>query len=282
MLNSNKLTIKDFKFGVELELNLNSSSMKDSLKFETGWGCHGEHCGAEIVSPILIGWSGLLGVRRQLRHLWKWQKKIKFSDCGLHVHVDIQHFNLGQAKRLILLASRFDQTIFCMMDGPRWTNTYATRCAYSEKKIKTITSLNGLQNIQTNHRYAGLNMHAFSKHGTVEFRYAMGSADWQKIYSLISMYLRMIATAASEIEIPNVIKIPGIVGRHALPHITKNIKSLEKNRDTFFNLLQVKGEVRSHLTKMFDDNVKDISNSGKTEEQRTESFEKIKFSLKDK
>lgn len=170
-----------------------------------------------------------------------------------------------------------------MMDGPRWTNTYASRCSYDEKKIKTITSLAGLQDIQINGtRYAGLNMHAFSKHGTVEFRYAMGSADWQKIYSLTSMYLRMIAAATSKEEIPNVIKIKGILGRAALDNITKNIKSLEKNRDTFFDFLQIKGGVKSHLYKMFNDNVKDIGSYGNTPEQLTESFEKIKFSLKDK
>jgi len=280
----NKLEIKDFKFGIELESNINLYSMRDKLKFQTGWRCHEEHCGSEIVSPILVGWSGLLDVRRQIRSIWSVWNEIKFSDCGLHVHIDIQDFNLGQAKKLILIASRFDQTIFCMMDGTRWINTYAQRCSYKEKTIKTISGLKGLQGIQRHsQRYAGLNMHAFSKHGTVEFRYAMGSADWRKIYSLISMYLRMVAVAKSETPVPKVIKIEGVSGRHALPIIEANYKSLEKNKDTFFDFLQIKGGTRDVLSKMFMTNATDIKGrNGRTASQLTEQKQTIKFSLKDK
>ena len=120
---TNKLSIKDFKFGIELEANLDAWSMIDKMKYEPGWTSHDEHCGAEIVSPILRGYKGVMAVRRQIRHMWKWKKEIQFGDCGLHIHIDVQHFNLGQAKRLLLLASRFDQTLFCMMNGSRWKSS---------------------------------------------------------------------------------------------------------------------------------------------------------------
>ena len=198
-----KLSVSNFKFGVELESNISTYLLRDNTKFESGWRVHDEHCGSEIVSPILIGYKGLMSVRRQLRNIWRPRNKIKFGDSGLHVHVDIQHFNLGQAKNLILIASRFDQTIYCIMTGSRWSNQYARRCRYDEKRITGAKGLSDLQSLQNNReRYSGLNMHAFSKHGTVEFRYAMGSADWQKIYSLISMYLRMVAAAEIGLDIP--------------------------------------------------------------------------------
>ena len=276
---SDKILIKDFRFGIELESNLGLQSVNNNLKFESGWTAHGEHCGSEIVSPILHGYVGLMSVRRQLRNLWKWKDKIGFRHCGLHVHIDIQDFNLGQAKRLVLIASRFDETIFCLMHGCRWKNTYTRRCNYKEKSIKTIYSLYQLQELQADgDRYAGLNLHAFSKHGTVEFRYAMGSADWQKIYSLISLYLRMVGAAKLDIEIPETNPL-GILG--PLKKTKKNLKILEKNKDAFFDFLQTKGYVRGCLEKMFTTNVFDTTSANAmTSEQITEEKGKIKFSLK--
>lgn len=275
-----KLSISNFKFGIELESNTSTWAYKENTAFETGWRIHDEHCGSEIVSPILQGYKGLMSVRRQLRYIWKSRRKIKFGESGLHVHIDIQHFNLGQAKRLVLLASRFDQTIFCLMTGNRWNNQYARRCFYRESSIILAKGLSSLQSLQYGkERFSGLNLHAFSKHGTVEFRYATGSADWQKIYSLISMYLRMVAVAEIDTEIPT----PDIVakfdistsGTKGLKAASKHLPKLRENKDMFFDFLQLKGDTRKCLDKMFDTNVFDIK--GHPEE---ETRGKIKFSLK--
>jgi hypothetical protein len=277
-----KLSIRGFKFGVEIESNIDSYGIKKNLKFEPGWRHHNEHCGSEIVSPILYGYKGMMSLRTQLRHLWKWKNKIKFANCGLHVHVDIQNFNLGQAKRLVLLASRFDQTLFCMLDGCRWNNTYARRCVYDEKKVNEAKSLRDVQNMQANGRYSGLNLHAFSKHGTVEFRYAMGSADWRRIYSLTSLYLRMVASAASNMEIPvsNTVEKFG-PNSSGLKDAKKNLAILQENKETFFDFLQIRGETRKSLDIMFDANVLDTAGRQyKTADELTETRDKIKFSLK--
>ena len=274
-----KLSINNFKFGVELESNIPTRSIRKNTKFELDWRVHDEHCGSEIVSPVLKGYKGLMSVRRQLQNLWKKVDKIKFGNCGLHVHVDIQHFNLGQAKNLLLIASRFDQIIYCLMPGERWNNQFARRCAYSEKKIKKATGLGALQSLQKGHeRYSGLNLHAFSKHGTVEFRYAMGSADWQKIYSLISMYLRMVAAAEIGLDIPKPDVVKGFnssMSRSGIDNFKEFLPILTKNKDMFFDFLQLKGDARGCLSQMFDTNVFDIR-INRTEETK----EKMKFSLK--
>lgn len=258
--------------------------MSENMGFEPGWTCHDEHCGSEIVSPILVGYSGIMSVKRQLKHMWTWQKSIEFADCGLHVHVDIQHFTLGNAKRLLLIASRFDQTIYCMMDGPRWNNNYARRCIYDESKIKSAKTLIQLQSLQVNGRYYGSNLYAFSKHGTVEFRYAMGSANWEKIYSLISLYLRMVAVAQSDMEITKVNPVDSF--KELDSHLVKpkeNLIILRSNRDAFFDMLQLKGAIRESLAAMFDSNVLDTkSRANKSKEDLTENRDKIKFSLKRK
>ena len=282
MQSSNKLRINDFKFGIELESNLDAWKMVEKMEFEPGWKSHDEHCGSEIVSPILRGYAGILSVRRQIRHMWKWKKEIVFGDCGLHIHIDIQHFNLGQAKRLLLIASRFDQTLFCMMSGPRWNNNFSKRCSYSEAAINKATGLAALQLLQINGRYSGSNLYAFSKHGTIEFRYAMGTANWEKIYCLMSLYLRIVAVAESDIEIPfiNTVSNFGAINT-GLPNPKKSMVILKHNRDIFFDLLQLIGDTRKSLEAMFEKNALDTSRrSDKTKEQLTEKRDKIKFSLK--
>ncbi len=282
-MSSPKININGFKFGIELESNINTNRIKSALKLEEGWRCHYEHCGSEIVSPILYGYKGLMSVRRHLKKLWAWQKSIRFNDCGLHVHVDIQHFNFGQAKRLVLLASRFDQTLFSMMDGTRWNNNYARRCSYDEKKLNKIKTLYELQTIQKHgERYSGLNLHSFSKHGTAEFRYCTGSANWQKIYALISMYLRMVALSTTDIEIPKVEDIPEWTkDSKSLKNARVSLEALEVNRDIFFDILQLSGSTRDVLVAMFDENVFDITKT-KTNLQTTEQVGDVSFFLKEK
>lgn len=282
MQSSNKISIKNFKFGIELESNLRAYKMVSEMKFEPGWKSHGEHCGSEIVSPILYGYQGVMSVRRQLKHMWKWKEQIMFGDCGLHIHIDIQHFNLGQAKRLVLIASRFDQTLFCMMNGSRWNNNYSRRCGYNEKTIKSAKGLAALQRLQQHGRYCGTNLYAFSKHGTVEFRYAMGSANWEKVYSLLVLYLRMVAAAELTMEVPTVTPVANFGAQNTgLPSPKKSMAVLEKNRDIFFDFLQLKGHIRKSLELMFETNVLDTKGlNQKTTLEITEDRGDVKFSLK--
>ncbi len=277
-----KLNISKFKFGIELESNIDVDNVDETVTFEKGWWVKDEHCGSEIISPPLVGYKGLMSLRNQLRNLWKGRKSISFQDCGLHIHVDIQHFNMGDIKRLMLLANRFDQTIFCMMESTRWRNSYSRRIEYDEEKIRKATSLRQLQSIQYGgDRYAGLNLMAFPKHGTIEFRYLMGTADWQKIYSIISMYLRMVAFSRTRTEIPTVTpvnedraSIVWIKNKNAL------IPKLALNCTKFFNILQISGNTRDVLTDMFNTNAFDFSKKIRGRQRDTESQENIKFSLK--
>lgn len=236
-----KLLIRDFQFGVELESNLSNSKVINSLR--PTWRSHSEHCGSEVVSPKLKGAAGLLELRRQVKALCDIANSVGFRQCGLHVHVDINHFTLGDAKRLLILNSRFDRTIFAIMDGSRYKNKYTTRCSYPEEKIENCMSLEDLKRLQLRTRYAGTNFYAFTKHGTVEFRYAGGTFDWQKIYSLVSMYLRMVSLSCSMREIPQPTKCHD-----------ESFNTLESNINIFFDALQIRGHTRKILYNMFSAN----------------------------
>jgi hypothetical protein len=242
------LSISGFKFGVELESTLQNGSVEKYVRHKQGWKNHQEHCGSEVVSPILSGYAGMLELRRQIKALNKADaytvgkdKLLSFENCGLHVHVDVQDFTLGDAKRLLLIASRFDPIIYMLMDPCRRTNKYCNHCDYDEERIAAITNLAELQQIQKNQRYSGVNFWAFPKHGTVEFRYAMGTFHWPTIYGLVAMYLRMVALAKSMKPIPEQVK-----GRAR----DKN----KKNKEIFFDALELKGATRKVLDTLFANN----------------------------
>lgn len=265
------LSITEFRFGIELESTLHNTRIGKYVRTGQGWTHHAEHCGSEIVSPPLKGHAGLLELRRQIMALSKIEtdvigsksRELSFLNCGLHVHVDVQDYTLGDAKRLLLVASRFDSVIYALMDPCRRSNKYCNHCDYSEDRIEAIANVNDLQYIQKNQRYSGVNFYAFAKHGTVEFRYARGTFHWPTIYALVSMYLRMVALGKSWREIPKL-----YTGRAK--------DKLNRNKEIFFDALDIKREsgLRTALNAMFKKN---------STQATSNPVEKIEFvgSLKD-
>jgi hypothetical protein len=277
---SRNLHISSFKFGVEIELGLDEDEFENDVELPDGWISHDEHCGVEVVSPPLMGRKGLLSVRECIRRIWEQYDEISFDDCGLHVHVDIQHFRLGHAKRLLKLGSRFDEVIYSIMDAARYNNHFCRHVTYADEQIDKCYSLDDFFKLQKNERYSGINFFAFSKHGTVEFRYAKGTANWQTIYSLISMYLRMIAFAGSSLPLPTV-SLPALNG--AGPQYQEmKAKQIGDAKNLFFDLLEIRGGVREVLDRMYEQNRLHVRRDGDEDgirERRVEfpTSKRIKF-----
>lgn len=260
---SPKLSVKDFKFGIELELGIDADDLIDDITLYDGWRIHDEHCGSEIVSPPLKGFAGLLIVRRQLKEIWSAYDTINFYDAGLHVHVDIQHYTLKHAKRLLTIGSLFNEVIYAMMDGSRYNNNYARHCDYKLANINKCVTIADLQKLQRHDRYHGINFYAFVKHGTVEFRYAMATADWTRVYSLASMYLRMVAFADSDLVIPKDVPHVPKWNSAGLKFAKRKLAILEKLKNQFLDMLQIRGDVRNVLENMFDENACDTQRPSK-------------------
>lgn len=281
---SPKLSVRNFKFGVELELGIPYEDVEDDILLYDGWIVHDEHCGSEIVSPILEGYNGLLILRRQLKEIWDGYTSINFYDAGLHVHVDIQHLTLKHAKRLLTIGSIFDEAIFAIMDGSRYHNRYTQHCNYNLDKIKKCLTIADLQRLQKNDRYHGINFYAFTKHGTVEFRYAMATADWARVYSLTSLYLRMVSFSASELEIPlsyNDVKIDSWTSS-GLNFSKKRLEQLHFLKEGFFDMLQIGGGVRSVLDEMFNKNALEMNRINDCNEEDFWEMAKPARGLKEK
>ena len=272
------ISISNFKFGIELEANVSETYMGQVAR--KGWIHHYEHCGAELKSPPLVGYAGLLEVRRQIKNIWSNASKIYFSECGLHVHVDIQDFTLLNLKRLMVLMSKNDDVMFSIMDSTRNNNTYCRRM-YG-KKEGDIWSANSLSQVQelSNVRYYALNTYAFSKHGTIEFRYCHGTLDWRIIYSIISFYLHIVAFAKTEIQISSKDNIDFFVKKVVQdPPSADDEQRLKEKRSELFDLIQFKGPTRLIVEEMSDKNMSDI----KFHKPKSDMFElrdNMRFSIK--
>jgi len=209
---SSKCPSKDFTFGVELEYNLYDEGPREKLRpsLGRGWVVKPEHCGTEIVSPILRGSRGILECRRNiisiLASLYSAGfKEVGMNDCGLHVHVGIDNtFTLGNLKRLLILVTRFENAIFHIMAERRKGNNFSHPLRLSEEEILKATTFKSLEEKQNarHGRYYGCNIVAFRKHGTIEFRYSASTISWPVIYSLISLYVRMVYFAKGKDPIP--------------------------------------------------------------------------------
>lgn len=207
---SSKLSsLTNTNFGVEIEIG---EDYDEDWEYERpdwllpDWSIKEEHCGTELISPVLSGYEGLIIVRAQMKKLYESFDIMSFDDCGLHVHVDIQNFTLGNLKKLLLIGSRFDDVIFSLMRPERRDNQFCAHSHYTESEIRECRSMRDIYALQGSDpvegRYVGLNTWAWKRHGTVEFRYAAGCTDWRLIYAYVTMYMRMVSFAKTADPIP--------------------------------------------------------------------------------
>lgn len=269
----NKLSISEFKFGIELELNEDSDDCECLIRLLDGWIMFEEHCGTEIISPPLVGYKGLMAVRKQIQIIHKEYTTVGVEDAGLHIHVDIQHFLLGQAKKLLHIANNFNDVMFAIADGSRYNNQYCRQILLCEKDINDCCSIADLQRLQEDERYSSLNFYAFPKHGTVEFRYFASTFQWRRLYSLISLCLRMVAFAESDNPIPSRKPEGWVSPGHS--YAKKQLKTLDCGKEIFFDALQIDGGVRNVLEESFEKN-----KNKKMTSSTVESFEQYPKGLR--
>lgn len=138
---------------------------------------------AEIVTPVLKGNEGL----QVLKAVCTWlvsSHAFKVSKvCGLHVHHGVS------ARELNALAKtwvKIEGVVMNCLPGSRkgnryckpWKNRYARG---SETMLEELGAMQWYSRYLFNDRYYNLNFASYSMRGTVEFRCAAGSFEYEKI-----------------------------------------------------------------------------------------------------
>ena len=166
---------------------------------------HGAGIAAELVSPILRGDEGLEQVRKICEAMQTIGATVNQS-CGFHVHVGVgRGAELSFFKNLVKLYAKFEPAIDSVMAPSRRgsINTYCRSLAQANiPAVDAAASLPALIEAQTRlprgtyqERFFKLNLKAFTKHFTVEFRQHSGTTDAIKATNWIKTCIRMVIAA---------------------------------------------------------------------------------------
>lgn len=139
--------------------------------------------GCEIVSPILSGNEGLAEVTKVVKALRAAGAKIDRT-CGFHVHVDARDLEGPELIHAVKRYAKHERDIDAFMAPIR----RESRSEWCQSMVELVPSLSrglsfnaeGVANIPQS-RYYKLNLAAYVKHGTLEFRQHGGTLNLQKI-----------------------------------------------------------------------------------------------------
>lgn len=135
----------------------------------------------ELVSPVLVGEEGLKELETVCWVLDACDVKVNES-CGFHVHMDASDFNMDAWKNLALSYKHIERIIDSFMPRSRRDNRYCKSMrSLSEARIARAATIRDLQQAFDNNRYYKVNLEAYSRHRTVEFRQHSGTINFAKM-----------------------------------------------------------------------------------------------------
>lgn len=135
----------------------------------------------ELVSPILQGTAGLAELETVCRVLREKNAYIN-KTCGLHIHFDAEAFGLAQCKNLLINYGRYEGVIDSFMPNSRRANSqyYCRSLGGQEVRIDQARSMTDLVGVYHD-RYFKVNMKAYTRYKTIEFRQHGGTIEFEKI-----------------------------------------------------------------------------------------------------
>jgi hypothetical protein len=184
-----------------------------------GMGTNGQRTGFEIVSPILDPrngdrcWNEIIIICNVLNRLG-----IKVNkSCGLHVHLDVSRLTPKKAASLAARYIRNEHFIDMAMPKSRRGNAnyycqsstmhtinpaidpvgYMTATNATLTQLRNVTRMTDIVRILNPYanRYRKINMVAFSRQGTMEFRQAAGTTNSKKIIMWVRFLLALYGEA---------------------------------------------------------------------------------------
>lgn len=165
-------------------------------------GC-GQGVGNELVSPVLYGEDGLKELELACKVLGEVGAKVD-KTCGVHVHHDINGYNLQQIKNIYVIYARSNKAIDAMLPKSRRTENRPRFCKpMDEEYIQRVNSCNSIDQLKMRlgDRYYTVNFCSYVKYGTVEFRQHSGSVEFSKIGAWVQLTHRICEAAKTRFEL---------------------------------------------------------------------------------
>ena len=154
----------------------------------------------ELVSPILVGEAGLRELEKVCWVLDLCDVKVNDS-CGLHVHIDAAGFNMETWRNLALSYKHLEPVIDGFMPASRRNNRYCRGLGHvSDERIRSARTVDELKG-RIGDRYHKVNLEAYSRHKTVEFRQHSGTTNFTKMRNWV-LFLHKLVTFATRGQVP--------------------------------------------------------------------------------
>lgn len=149
----------------------------------------------ELVSPVLEGENGLKELEKVCWVLEYCDVKVNNS-CGLHIHMEAADFDLSTWKNLAQTYKNLEREINAFMPASRRNNCFCKSLTnISDSKIRQAQTLEDLRSAFNHNRYYKINLEAYSRHRTVEFRQHGGTTSFTKMSQWVHFLNRMVTFA---------------------------------------------------------------------------------------
>lgn len=161
---------------------VSDSSLSGSLTFE-------------LVSPILCGEDGLKELEKVCWVLDLCGATVNDS-CGLHIHMDAADFDMQTWRNLAISYKRLEGVIDGFMPQSRRNNYYCKPLTgINEEAINNAQTITQLRHVFGDNRYHKVNLEAYARHRTVEFRQHGGTVNFTKMSAWIHFLSKLITFA---------------------------------------------------------------------------------------
>ncbi len=180
--------------GISVAVERYNHTTSDHWKLVTDSSLRGNNT-FELVSPVLQGENGLRELQKVCWVLEYCDAKVNDS-CGLHIHMDAADFTIETWRNLAITYKNLEGVIDSFMPESRRNNRYCKSLSSIQKerieRAETISELRGAFGYD---RYVKLNLEAYARHRTVEFRQHSGTVNFTKMENWIRFISNMITFA---------------------------------------------------------------------------------------
>jgi hypothetical protein len=201
--------------GIQASAEMYNHQSRDYWKIVTDGSLGDYSRGAELVSPILRGEEGFEQVRKVCGILNANNVKVN-RRCGFHVHVGARDRGVSFFRSLLMLYAHYEPVLDTLVSPSRRAsgNTYcrSTKVLVDGRRqeIESAVDIDGLTNAYSRSgrndrggdhgRLVKLNLAAYWRHGTVEFRHHQGTVNAEKAETWIRLCIALVEAAGAGVE----------------------------------------------------------------------------------
>ena len=162
----------------------------------------GRSVGLELVSPILQGEAGFAEAAKAVKALRDAGAK-QNRTCGVHVHIGMDGLNGAQIMGVFDLYTKNQRNINGLVSRSRHNNrycevgvrTYEQGYLQRLRGATTVTSIKEV--VRGLDRFRTVNLTAYAKYGTVEFRQHQGTLNGKKLVSWVKFLLAIVEAGSN-------------------------------------------------------------------------------------